>query len=556
MADWMTKFSRNFSAAQGNSTDELYERRRQTQEAINQRRADNVDRTRGAVSGAVDTAMNAPREYLKKSISGNKDEWFSPEGLPVPLYAAGNTFLDIFADPVNLIGGGLFTSGTKAAKALSGANSLKGNTLSSAPNYIPNHYAASGNAQVGPMTEAIFNSKDKLARLPKVGPIMAQAGKPQDVANMMEKALSFGEWGVESAGRGMMQTLMPSQRANYRENAVNQTIQDKARVALAIGALRDKAKAVAQVQASGTLIPDQAGRAGNKAQAIKDIENRSYLTEPVPAKEGSYTSLIKDNKLKGQYESGRTANVSDNDLNIIDNHVRNIWKGADGKPLGDSKGSHVRIKNAGAGDMVSGQHHFDFQSKSGVVSSLKPLFKDGNLTEKQLWDNLSEMSEANATFNKNLKKGQTPKWTLAQDSNTFEKAQKNGMWVTGSFVGNAVTEGGVNYLAKVSPNGKVMGVISDEHNFLEKIPVVGKAVTESLPNRSLSVTPPMHFDLQGTSKKINPVQPKDKVSVEDSLQAIVDTKPSRAALNAERRVNAGAGMLTGNALVGDEERGP
>ncbi len=28
------------------------------------------------------------------------------------------------------------------------------------------------------------------------------------------------------------------------------------------------------------------------------------------------------------------------------------------------------------------------------------------------------------------------------------------------------------------------------------------------------------------------------------------------ALNAERRVNAGAGMLTGNALVGDEERGP
>ena len=46
------------------------------------------------------------------------------------------------------------------------------------------------------------------------------------------------------------------------------------------------------------------------------------------------------------------------------------------------------------------------------------------------------------------------------------------------------------------------------------------------------------------------------MSVEDSLQEIADAKPSRAALNAERRVNAGAGMLTGSALVGDEERGP
>ncbi len=27
MADWMTRFSRNYSTAQGNSTDELYERR-------------------------------------------------------------------------------------------------------------------------------------------------------------------------------------------------------------------------------------------------------------------------------------------------------------------------------------------------------------------------------------------------------------------------------------------------------------------------------------------------------------------------------------------------
>ena len=554
MDNWVTKFLRNYGAAQEPS--DYYVMREKQQENVRQRRAENVDKTREVVSGAVDTAMNAPREYLKESISGDKSEWFSPEGLPVPLYAAGNTFLDIVADPINLIGGGLFTGGVNSARALSGANSLKGNALSSARNYIPNNYAPSGNAQAGAMDNLVFNQKEKLAKIPKVGPMLSNANSPQEIANIREKVTSFGGWAADSAARGIQQTLSPSQRATYRGQGINKTTQDVAKEALAAGTPMAEAKAVAQSQASSSLIPDQAGRVGPKAQAVKDIENRSYLTEPVPATEGSYSSLIKDNDLKGRYESGRAVSVSDNDLNIIDNHVRNIWKGADGKPLGETKGAHIRIKNAGSGDMVSGQHHFDFQSKSGVVSSLKPLFKEGNLTERQLWDRLNAMSKANVKTNKNLKKGQTPKWTLSGNSDTFEKAQKNGMWVTGSFVGNAVTEGGVNYLAKVTPNGKVMGVISDEHNFLEKVPVVGRVVTESLPNRSLSVTPPMHFDLKGTSKKVKSEQPQNKVPVKESLQAIADAKPSAAALNAERRVNAGAGMLTGNALVGDEERGP
>ena len=116
MDNWVTKFLRNYGAAQEPS--DYYVMREKQQENVRQRRAENVDKTREVVSGAVDTAMNAPREYLKESISGDKSEWFSPEGLPVPLYAAGNTFLDIVADPINLIGGGLFTGGVNSARAL------------------------------------------------------------------------------------------------------------------------------------------------------------------------------------------------------------------------------------------------------------------------------------------------------------------------------------------------------------------------------------------------------------------------------------------------------
>ena len=165
-------------------------------------------------------------------------------------------------------------------------------------------------------------------------------------------------------------------------------------------------------------------------------------------------------------------------------------------------------------------------------------------------DRLSVISEKNKEFNKNLKRGQTPKWILSQKSNTFEKAKENGFWVTGSFVGNAVTEGGVNYFAKVMPNGKVMAVISDEHNFLEKMPVVGDVITASLPNRSISVTPPMHFDLKGTGKKVKSEQPKDKVDVKESLFNISVAEPPKELLAAGKRVNRGAeimgtGMLTG-----------
>ena len=110
---------------------------------------------------------------------------------------------------------------------------------------------------------------------------------------------------------------------------------------------RDTAKAVAQVQASGTLIPDQAGRVGPKAQAVKDLEARSFLTEPVPAKTGAYKKLcVKDNDLKGKYESGKTAPVSDNDLAIIDEHIGQVWKDRKGKPLRESEGAHICIKNA------------------------------------------------------------------------------------------------------------------------------------------------------------------------------------------------------------------
>lgn len=482
-------------------------------------------RYRRAVGGAEKTAeaVAYPQQKLKEYVSpdGEGREWFSPEGLPPWAYAAGNTALDIIADPLNFVGGGLVRQGARAAKSV---GDIAGNTVGAAKNYIPNFYGPSGAAKPTVVDELLAS------RVPQVQ-------DAQQAADAREKVGSFVGWAADSVGRAVDQTVSPTARALYREQGINRTMQDVARDARVSGVNRDKAKAVAQVQASGTLIPDQAGRRGPKSQDVVDLERRSFLTGPVPAKEGSYTSLIKDNDLKGKRETGSKVGISDKDLGIIDEHVGTVWKDAKGKPLKESEGAHIRIKNAGAGDQITGAHHVDFSKKSGVTQVLGKLFKDGKNHSLEEMHGIVDNLEGS-----NLR--------LHSKSKTLEDVQDNGLWVTGSFSGTAITEGGVNFIAKISPNGRVMAVVSDEHNFLEKMPAVGKVLEEALPNRSVSVTPPMHFDLKKNKGKVKSEQPADKKDVNQSLFNIETAKPSKEALMAERKINAGVGTLAAGMLTG------
>jgi hypothetical protein len=405
--------------------------------------------------------------------------------------------------------------------------------MGAAKNFIPNNYGPSGVARPNVVDELLAG------RVPGVQ-------DAQQLANAREKVGSFVDWGADSVRRGIEQTISPSARALYREQGINQTMQEVAKDARVSGKNRDRAKAVAQGQASGVLIPDQAGRRGPVSLDVQDIDRRSFLTEPVPATQGSYTSLVKDNDLKGKYDTGRNVVVSDKDLKIVDEHVGKVWRDRDGVPLNESEGAHIRIKNAGAGDQITGAHHADFVSKSGVHRTFSKLFKDGKNHSLEEMHEIVENLEGS-----NLR--------LHPKSKTMEDVNENGLWVTGSFSGTAITEGGVNFIAKISPNGRVMAVVSDEHNFLEKIPAVGKALELALPNRSISVTPPMHFDLKKNKAKVKSEQPKDKKNVRESLFNIETAQPSREALRAERQINAGvttasAGMLTGVGVRKDEER--
>lgn len=476
-------------------------------------------------------ALGAPQIAFKESVGdftgAGRGEWFPKGDLPTWAYAGGNAALDVFADPLNLLGVGLFSKGTKAANALTGASSGKGMLPSSPSNYIPNYYGPTDIPEGAPtMFENLLTNTN-------IGPLK-KIDSPQIAREALAKPKSMAQWAGESAQRTIKQAIDPKARALYRETGVNINTQDDIRRLLE-GEKRGRTKATAQVQ-QNSLVRDQAGRKGNVDLSMSEIEKRSYLTPSSNIKDKNYSDLIKDNKLTGTLvsESGKITDVPvrDKDLTIIQEHIENVWKSR-GVKAKDSEGTFMRIKAPYGKE--TGMHGLDFRQKSKFMPSLEKFFGGKDKTIDEIYKFASE----------------NPNITLHSKSETLEKAKENGIWVTGSFKGTAVTEGGVNYIAKINTDGKVMAVVSDENNFLENLPVVGKIITEALPNRAISATPPMFFDVTKRAKVSAPKAAGNEESYDKVLRDVASLKPSNRMVRAEQQRNVG-GMLTGASLQTDE----
>ena len=126
---------------------------------------------------------------------------------------------------------------------------------------------------------------------------------------------------------------------------------------------------------------------------------------------------------------------------------------------------------------------------------------------------------------------------LENDGFTGLTTDKDGVWFEFSKAGSSITEGGVNFLIKIKPNGRLAAVMSDEHNFLEFIPGVSKA----LPNRVVAVTPPMTGNirtmrpLQSGSKRKNKPKPKlPNQNIPKAIKDLLGASPTEANLAFER----------------------
>jgi hypothetical protein len=569
----MSTRTRNWEQVVSENYDSFYERRRQLRQQSREKEreysGDAVQTTldglayideqmlrpvRSAVGASAEEFVSSDVSYTRPSVTGvnmsNPTQEIPDRVLPKE---SVNAALDMALHPTNLVGAGLLTGGTKAVNRLTGALSGRGMVPSSPSNYIPNYYAPTDMAEgatPGMLDNLLFKGKDRIASvvspIPKVGrrvaPVLRDIANPQEMMEARTKAQDFTKWGMQGLSRAQDNLLSPEARALYRDTGINRSFRDDARAllqdadAMSGSSRRPETKAIAQGQFN-YLVGEQAGRQGARGEALEEIRRRSYLTEAVPFEQGSYSDLVMSKKLSGTVEDakGQSRKLTPRkaDLDFIEEHMGNVWKGRGDEKLKDAATPKLVIKTPTG--KYTGNHKFDFQQKSGVFPLMKKIFGENkNPTKEEFYDLLQKHTGDKVKIHPN-------------------SGSENGYWVTGSFTGTAVTEGGVNFIAKVQPNGRIMAVVSDEHNFLEKTPVVGAAVEEALPNRIVAATPPMFFDAKSAAKTKAAQAETGEQKYREVLEGIATAKPRKEVLRAEQARQAGAGMLVGRMATGGQD---
>lgn len=571
---------------------------------------DLVDRPLNAAQGAAAEGL----EGAKKGIMGEVDysylDAMSPEfqaknpETAAALAVAG----DLVLDPLNLVGAGLFSKGTKALKQLGyGEKQNRGGVLSSASNYIENWY---GPTDVVPFTDKdliqqkyLLKGKDyvskkidqlteknedivKKFKLDKISEKLPELRTAEEADNFYRKVKGVTEWGLKAIDPVVQMLFSPQARALYKEKGVNvgsqQNVQrelikmddaDKAlqalekraenvtdpkalellaqeRKALTRVYSRAKEKAVAQVGFNSHLIV-QADRVGEVDDSIKAFRDTSSLTGYVPFKKEWFKEAIENTQSTLTFGSGRNKKVeplriSDDSLDFAADKIKAAWKK---RGLKENAQLMVKVANSTAGNHIS-----DVVSKNPTQRVAKKAFvefKTNNQrpTVDSLYDTLTK-------FSKDSK--------VSVVGKTDE-----GVWVQTSKIGGAVIEGGINILTMVTPSGRTVSFMSDQHDFLENLPAVGKLLDKRLPIHEISISQPIFGDILETNalKKLpnapefnkaaregrrtrgkssttgtSPVE--ERTMTTEQLRQFANAQASPEVLRAQQMKMGGAGMLT------------
>lgn len=578
-----------------------------------------LDRPLNAAQGAAAEGL----EGAKKGITGEVDysylDAMSPEfQAENPRTAAAMAVAgDFFLDPMNLVGGGMFTKGTKALKDLGlKAESKLGSVLSSPSNYIENWY---GPSDVVPFTDKDLINRDRLIKtkdwtsakidsflkskpeiakklkLDKVREQIPTTRTAEEADQYYRKVKGFLEWGEKSIDPVIQMLFSPQARALYKEKGINtgsqmhvkrelskmdefdraiqdverraEGVTDKAtlaklaeeRKALAKLYSRAKEKAVAQVGFNSHLIV-QAERKGDIDDTIKAFVDTSSLTGYVPFSPKWFKEAIENTqstmtyKKEGRKTKVEPLKVSENTLDVAADLIKKKWKQFG---LKDNAQLMVKVASSSAGNHVT-----DVVSKNPTYNASKKAFayfkkNDEIPTIDTLYDKLKETTEAS--------KGKNKATVVAKTD--------EGVWLQTSKIGNAVIEGGINIVTLVTPSGRTVSFMSDQHDFLEKAPILGRILKQRLPVSQISISQPIFGDVltSGELMRIPDTAKFNKLAREgrivrgkastpgtspaserqmtnEQLQAFANAQASPEAIKAQQLKMGGAGLLAQGAI--------
>lgn len=385
----------------------------------------------------------------------------------------------------------------------------RGMYTSSGDVIVPNFYNPRAEAFSAPV-EATLN---RLMPDPVVdGKVRPKANTKQ---NATRKALGFAKFGMRGIGRAANLAFNPRARALYTEYGISpvyreaynryKQAQDKFAKALIDGDSVDIGKARNEVEAAVQVAQSQMQQMANiKVQAGQTPRNYNAT--------GSFALSAADPNVPQVYfkptevgnnwydrTAGPAANVrevSTDESNFIQDHIEKAWKF-------DPETTRVIVKTPRSD--ITGNHFVDVLGSNPALAPVVNLFKARSAKSPESLGQYNDVDQLKQDLDKiadpeRLKKKGKP--VIDKETGQPQKppfrvvgSDDTGVWITLSRPGRAKVEGGVNHLIKVEPNGNLTGVMSDVHDFLEKTPGLGPALSYSLPTTVLAVTPPMQANV-------------------------------------------------------------
>ena len=527
---------------------------------------------RGPSGGeAVGKVLSAPLRAVKGALSGDEDIWYEkPEWMSHEAWAATQVAGDIAGDPLNLIGAGVWGKGANAANKIFGNvnDASKGMITANADNYLPSFYRPDPEA---PLTgyqkaaEAGLNLAQKTDTYP--GPLKQAKGlSPEETRGAAQKLGSTIGSVVEGGKNAFINILSPEARALWREQGISYGgrkiidghLKRHDELTGAIEKLRadpnadpneiqallkmrtgERSSAKAGAEAIYQLHnATQGARTGKQAEALQNFAKQVFDEMPQPNKSGTITDISKRHSPKVKDADGKWVDrpISDSDASFIEQHVQSAWPGT----------ADVVVKTPAK--KVSGDHLYDIAGiRNPNMMFIRSTMKKDPPPAGVAWkDHVAKRLEE---YNKKA------------EYKVTMKTNGDDVWLVSSRPGSAIVEGGYNGLHKFEPDGTYTGIMSDEHNFLENIPGLGKVVQKMLPRNLVAITPPIKgqvgwggkkvpdkFKLQSTARReelagqMRRGEVSGRTPAEQNLRDIAAAKPSKEAVTAERQRTGG--MLT------------
>lgn len=364
----------------------------------------------------------------------------------------------------------------------------KGMYISGFPNYKPGHYGPTPTAK-----ELAEKTENPLARKAIGG---------------ADRVLGLGRVGLEGI-KNAAKMQMPGNRALYMGGGVNRPLMESP-------IMKQGVDPEGELLGRGLYnrhITEQSGQVPLSGKQDLDVvlNKLGFTGNYRNIDDGFYTSFA------NRWADNKTQTVSKKEAKVIEDHISSVWKDGEGVPIGDAPDSRFLWRRFRGPE----SNHWNTFRLSKQVNALgKQVFGKNQKNPKTIGE--LEDRVKNATFvekdpftNKPMKDDEG---NIIKHKLNIKQVDDDGVWVTFARAGSPITEGSANFLVKLKKDGKGFFVMSDEHNHLEKF----KSIADRLPNRVLTGTPPVHFNL----KSMSPTQTGG-----------VDTRGRKATRDLTRRIS-------------------